>query len=148
MSNFISTHMSLLRWSFRLPIIPAIALVVYEVGAQPTRAFTDLVLIDGTSRALVANATVVVSGGRVVEAGPAANIRVPEGAERVSLGGRFVIPGLINAHGHVNSLSDLGTYAAYGVTTVVSLGGESVEVIGGRRSRVPASPRARHLVAG
>ncbi|MGQ0766992.1 MAG: amidohydrolase family protein, partial [Gemmatimonadota bacterium] len=42
----------------------------------------------------------------------------------------------------------LGTYAAYGVTTVVSLGGESVEVIGGRRSRVPASPRARHLVAG
>ena len=39
------------------------------------------------------------AGRQIVAAGPAARVAVPAGAERVSLAGKTVIPGLINAHG-------------------------------------------------
>jgi imidazolonepropionase-like amidohydrolase len=115
----------------------------------PARAFTGLTLIDGTDRPPVANATIVVQDGRVVRAGPAASVAVPAGAERISLTGKTVIPGLINAHGHVNNARDLLTYAAYGVTTVYSLGGEPQDVFVARElQNTPQLQRARVYVAG
>ena len=112
-------------------------------------AFTDLRLIDGTGTAPITNGVIVVQDGRIVSAGPAGRTSIPDGAERISLGGRYVIPGLINAHGHVNTPDDLRTYAAYGVTTVVSLGGENEAVFAARSSqRVPTLGRARVFVAG
>jgi imidazolonepropionase-like amidohydrolase len=117
--------------------------------ATPPRAFTGLTLIDGTDRPPVANAIIVVQDGRVVGAGPAASVTVPANAERISLAGKTVIPGLINAHGHVNTARDLLTYAAYGVTTVFSLGGEPPEVFVARElQNTPALQRARVFVAG
>ena len=114
-----------------------------------TRAFTGVRLIDGTDRPPVANATIVVTNGRIVAAGPAARVAVPAGAERIALDGKVVMPGLVNAHGHVNGARDLDTYAAYGVTTVYSLGGEPADVFAARRSQESASlARARVFVAG
>lgn len=117
--------------------------------AVPARAFTGLTLIDGTDRAPVANAVIVVQDGRVIGAGPAASVTVPANAERISLTGKTVIPGLINAHGHVNTARDLLTYAAYGVTTVFSLGGEPQEVFVARElQNTPQLARSRVYVAG
>ena len=118
--------------------------------AQPAvRAFTGATLIDGTDRAPVPNATIVVRGGKVVAAGPAGAVSIPAGAERVSLVGKTVIPGLINAHGHVNGPEDLRTYAAYGITTVYSLGGEPASVFEARaRQDGPSLDRSRVFVAG
>src|SRR5262245_51532617 len=83
--------------------------------ASSTKAFTGVRLIDGTDRAPITNATIVVRDGKIVAAGAASSVTVPAGAERVALSGKTVIPGLINAHGHVNSPDrDLKTYAAYG----------------------------------
>jgi imidazolonepropionase-like amidohydrolase len=108
-----------------LSVVLVFATLAIGLRAQQpasVKAFTGLRLIDGSDRAPVANATIVVRGGRVVAAG--SNVTVPAGAERVALTGKSVIPGLINAHGHVNTPDrDLKTYAAYGVTTVFSLGG-------------------------
>ena len=122
-------------------------------GAQvpaPVRAFTGARLIDGTDRAPIASATIVVRDGRVVAAGPASSVAVPADAERVALAGKTVIPGLINAHGHVNVPDrDLKTYAAYGVTTVFSLGGEEAPHFAARDSQsTPALTRTRIFVAG
>ena len=102
-----------------------------------------------TDRAPVPNATIVVRDGRIVAAGPANAVTVPSGAERVSLAGKTVIPGLINAHGHVNAPNDLRTYAAYGITTVVSLGGEQAPVFAARAEQnTPSLDRARVFVSG
>ncbi len=111
---------------------------------------TGFTLIDGTSSAPVVNAAMVVRDGRVVAAGPSADIPRPAGAEEVTLAGKFVIPGLINAHGHVSdSARDLRTYAVHGVTTVVSLGGEPPDVFAARDSQNTARlARARVFVAG
>jgi imidazolonepropionase-like amidohydrolase len=119
--------------------------------AQPstTRAFTGLTLIDGTDRQPVANATILVRDGRIVAAGPSSTMTVPAGAERIALDGKTVIPGLINAHGHVVEPRDLRTYAAYGVTTVFSLGGEQPSVFAARAEQSTSTlDRARVFVSG
>jgi imidazolonepropionase-like amidohydrolase len=111
------------------------------------KAFTGVTLIDGTDRAPVTNATIVVRDGRVVAAGRDA--AVPAVAERIPLDGKFVIPGIINAHGHVNTPADLRTYAAYGVTTVYSLGGEAPGVFTARGDQTkPTLDHSRVYVAG
>jgi imidazolonepropionase-like amidohydrolase len=114
------------------------------------KAFTGMRLIDGTDRAPIDNATIVVRDGRIVSAGPSANVTVPSGAERIALTGKTVIPGLINAHGHVNDPDrDLKVYAAYGVTTVFSLGGEQTPHFAARSSQSqPSLNRARIFVSG
>ncbi len=117
--------------------------------AGNTKAFTGATLIDGSGRAPVPNATILVRDGRIVAAGAAARVSVPAGAERIALDGKFVIPGLINAHGHVNEPRDLSTYAAYGVTTVYSLGGEQAPVFAARAEQSgPTRARARVFVSG
>ncbi len=117
--------------------------------AGPVRAFTGFTLIDGTDRAPVRGATLVVQDGRILAAGPSATVTIPAGAERIALDGRFVVPGLINAHGHVNAARDLAVYAAYGVTTVFSLGGEPPDVFEARAQQAtPALNRARVFVSG
>ncbi len=112
-------------------------------------AFTGAILIDGTDRAPVANATLLVRDGRVLAAGPASRVAIPAGARRTRLDGKVVIPGLINAHGHVNTPADLATYAAYGITTVHALGGEPASVFAARAEQnTPTLNRARVYLAG
>src|SRR5262245_40380429 len=124
----------------------AIGLRAQQPGA--VKAFTGLRLIDGTDRAPITNATIVVRDGRIVAAG--AGAAVPAGAQSVALPGKTVIPGLINAHGHVNDPArDLKTYAEYGVTTVFSLGGEAAPHFAARDSQsTPSLTRARIFLAG
>jgi len=98
--------------------------------AQPAGAlkvFTNVRLLDGAGTAVVADAVLLVRNGRIEAVGPNGSIAVPEAAERIDLGGATVIPGLINAHGHAanDTEAKLALYARYGVTSVVSLGGEN-----------------------
>ncbi|HEY7513824.1 MAG TPA: amidohydrolase family protein [Vicinamibacteria bacterium] len=131
--------------------------------ASRVRAFVGARLFDGSGRPPVEKAVLVVEDGRFVAVG--AEVAVPKGAERVDLAGRFVLPGLVNAHGHVgetrglragpelytreNVLDHLRLYARYGVTTVVSLGGDRDEGFRVRDEQQTASlDRARLYVAG
>jgi imidazolonepropionase-like amidohydrolase len=134
------------------------------LASQPsssTKALTGVRLIDGTDRAPIDNATILVRDGRVAAAG--ANVAIPAGAQRIALAGKTVVPGLINAHGHVgdtvglaagrysaeNVSRDLRLYAAYGVTTVFSLGGDQAAGFAARNSQAtPSLDRARLFVAG
>lgn len=58
-------------------------------------------MIDARGRPPVERAIVVVEGERITAAGPAAQIKVPEGAKRIALGARTLLPGLIDAHVHL-----------------------------------------------
>src|SRR5687768_13525973 len=124
-------------------------LAVAAQSAATTRAFTGLTVIDGTDRPPIRDATILVRDGRVVSVGRSGSLTIPPGAERVALDGKTAIPGLINAHGHVNEPKDLRTFAAYGVTTVFSLGGEQPPVFAARAEQnVPTLDRARVFVSG
>src|SRR5262245_17023256 len=133
----------------RFSAAAVLLLAAVAPSAAQTRAFTGLTLIDGTDRGPIANATIVVRDGRITAIGPSPRVTIPTGAEEISLNGKFVIPGLFNAHGHVNAPADLRTYAAYGVTTVYSLGGEPPEVFAARAAQTqPTLDRSRVYVAG
>jgi imidazolonepropionase-like amidohydrolase len=102
------------------------------------KVLKNFTLIDGTGRPATTSAAMIVDNGRVTWVGPAAQLKPPATAETVDLTGKFVIPGIINLHGHIGNTVDLGQdakfytrdsiqknlakYASYGVTTVLSLG--------------------------
>jgi imidazolonepropionase-like amidohydrolase len=65
-------------------------------------------LFDATGGAPVRDGVVVVDGGRITAAGPAASTPVPPGAETLDWRGRFVMPGLIDCHSHASIVPSLG----------------------------------------
>ena len=117
------------RWP-SLVIVAAIvaamvALSFHPQGwAQQTPAGRVLVLkgatlIDGTGQPPVPNAVVVIEGDKVLAAG-GAQTRYPADATVVELGGKFIIPGLVDSHVHYQKwLGEL--LLNQGVTTVISM---------------------------
>jgi imidazolonepropionase-like amidohydrolase len=142
-----------------LPGLAAVALALLVFGATSpaaqapaaggVTALTGARLIDGTGRAPIAQGTVVMSGGKIVAAGPASSVTIPAGATRVDMTGKTIMPGIINAHGHVQKgfnnsvpipirddlVRRLKMYSAYGITTVVNLGANPDDELEGIRLR-------------
>ncbi|MEV4411686.1 amidohydrolase family protein [Catellatospora sp. NPDC049609] len=58
-------------------------------------------LLDGTGAAARPGTTIVVDGATIAAVLPDAEVQTPAGADVVELAGRFVIPGLIDAHQHL-----------------------------------------------
>jgi imidazolonepropionase-like amidohydrolase len=102
-------------------VFTAAVLVTTGVAAQTT-ALTHATLIDGTGSAPQRDVTIVMENGRIRDMGP--GLPAPAGAAVVDLTGKFVVPGIINGHGHVGPPArdpQLRQYALYGVTTTTSM---------------------------
>ncbi len=65
-------------------------------------------LFDGTGADPVPGGVVVIDDGRIVAAGRAEGIAVPPAARVIDLGGRFVMPGLVDAHSHISIVPGQG----------------------------------------
>ncbi len=63
-------------------------------------AITDVSVIDVEKGAVVADQTVVVTGERIAQVGPCARVAPPPGHTVIDGRGRFLMPGLIDAHVH------------------------------------------------
>lgn len=83
-------------------------------------------VIDGTGAAAQRDAAIVIENGRVTSIAPASKTKPPAGAQVVDLSGKFVIPGIINAHSHISDDPEikLRHFALYGVTTTIGMGGD------------------------
>ena len=172
-----------------LPAVLALAIASCE-SESPFDPATDLVIVgawvwDGTGATPGEPAVIQISEGRILSVEP-----LPEGelptlfadiarqAMRAGIPsfatGQYLIPGLINTHGHVGgtwnpgtgveygdyAAAELARYARFGVTTVNSLGGdrEASFVLrdaswgegaeGSDEDGEASPPRARLLVAG
>src|SRR5438309_1608303 len=53
--------------------------------------------------------TVIITGNRIVRIGPRAGTRVPAGAQRIDAKGKWVVPGLVDAHVHFFQSGNLYT---------------------------------------
>jgi imidazolonepropionase-like amidohydrolase len=109
-----------------------------QSDTTPSTIITNATVIDGTGSAPITNAILVIQNGRITSVGTKENTEVPDNATVVDYQGKFIIPGLINAHGHVgevkgieaghyskeNVIDNLEIYARYGITAIVSLGGD------------------------
>jgi imidazolonepropionase-like amidohydrolase len=73
------------------------------------------------------NATIVVQGDRFTQVGPAASVKVPAGATRVSVTGKTVMPAIVDSHVHTSTteaalVNDLQRRARFGIGAALSLG--------------------------
>ena len=101
--------------------------VTARAQAPTVTAFEGARMIVGDGRASIENGTLVVEGTKITQAGPAVDVRVPEGARRVNLTGKTVMPMLIDTHTHLSQTregltEDLKRRAYYGVSTAMSMG--------------------------
>jgi len=109
-------------------------------AAAETKVLENFTLIDGAGRTPLAKAAMIIVDGRIQWVGPLAKLKAPAGAERLNLTGKFVMPGIINLHGHLGNTRELAqdpsyftrenveaqlkTYVSYGVTSAVSMGSD------------------------
>ena len=106
-----------------------------QPGAQTLLAIVDVTVIPATGAPPLGGATVLIRGDRITAVGAAATLDIPAGARVIDGSGKFLIPGLIEMHGHVSKTraSALGLFIANGVTTVRDMGGDHQELLRWRR---------------
>jgi len=106
------------------------------LAAQESKplAITHAVLIDGNGGPPVENATIVIRDGKIVAAGPAAGIVLPQDAQIIDAAGKTMMPGLADMHVHLiggwdGISTDILGYRQFlnallyaGVTTVLDAG--------------------------
>jgi imidazolonepropionase-like amidohydrolase len=141
-------------FSLALFVFGAVAVTLAQGGN--VTVIRGVTLIDGTGRPSVPNATVVIDGNTIRDAG--AHAQAPEGARTIDGRGKFLIPGLIDAHIHLrggrgqapaseqerDGVRALHSYLYAGVTTVFDAGNRSEYIMGLRakeRSGAIQSPR-------
>lgn len=146
-----------------LLFVLALACTSREQTSQPYTAFTGANIIDGSGADPIQNGVLLVQNGRVVAVGTKENVSIPEHTTIRDVSGKTVLPGFINAHGHVgdvkgidgghysreNIIDNLSLYARYGITTVVSLGGDRKDAEPLRAvNDTTSTQRARLFIAG
>src|SRR6187402_2857516 len=147
-------------------VLTSLVLLLATAGSASAQvtAFVGGRLIDGTGR-VIDSGTVIIDAGKIVAVGPSASTAVPAGATRIDVKGKTLLPGLVNAHGHVAATSglrsdpasytrenltrQLKTYAQFGITTVFSLGDDQALGFEMRNEQSAGTlDRARLFVAG
>jgi imidazolonepropionase-like amidohydrolase len=115
--------------SLSLLLVAAIACAAEE--PPKTLVFRGATLIDGTGAAARENMVVAVRGERIVAVQDAAAWRSDAAQEVIDVGGKFMIPGLVNTHVHLATNAEPRPAKAYlkrelysGVTTVRDMAGD------------------------
>ena len=98
----------------RFGILTVLALVVAQQSAPLAQAGRAIAIRGGTvltvTRGTIQNGVVVLRDGKIAAVG-GSNTAIPDGAEIVEAKGRFVTPGIIDAHSHIaaESINEGGT---------------------------------------
>ncbi len=134
-----------------------------EHASSVYTAFTGATIIDGTGSNPVEDGVLLIQDGRIAAIGTREEVEIPEGTSVQDVSGMYIIPGIINAHGHVgnakgiegghysreNVIDNLSIFARYGITTVVSLGDDRKQAVPLRHvNDSTATGRARLFIAG
>lgn len=78
---------------------------------KPVIAVVGGTLIDGSGKEPLPNAVIIIEGDKIKAVGPAAKIKIPDGATKIDAAGKWILPGFIDCHIHLTSeTSDLEYY--------------------------------------
>ena len=104
--------------------------VLLSTGAQEpkgkqseTVAFVNVTVIPMDRERSLENQTVIVRDGRVSQLGPAAQIKVPEGARRIDGKGKYLMPGLADMHVHLGPGAGIDNDPAAQLMTILLANG-------------------------
>jgi imidazolonepropionase-like amidohydrolase len=122
-----------IRRAIRASGLALLAAVAACGDKEPTGlALVGATLVDGSGGPPRQDAVVVVRGGRIESVGAAAGFEVPDRTTAVDVRGKWIIPGLIDAHAHVAPWA-LTRYLAWGVTAVRDVHGAQDTILALRR---------------
>lgn len=90
-------------------------------------ALINVSFLDPSTNKFKSNQTILISGDRISEIGPASSVSIPIGAKQMELKDKFVAPGFIDLHVHLpkdEQVRDaiLDQHLRYGVTTFLNPG--------------------------
>jgi len=127
-----------------LPMPGAVLILVFSALPAPSQsdgsavAFVNVSVIPMDREHVEAGQTVLVRGGFIAAIGAADHVRVPHDATVIDGAGHYLLPGLTDAHVHLEEgmpwaptrpdFGDAPLYLAYGITTVVNLGGTPTQL--------------------
>jgi imidazolonepropionase-like amidohydrolase len=108
-----------------------LALPVRAAAPEPL-LLTHVGLVDGTGSAVQRDMTIEIQGKRIAAVYPSGSQPAPEGAQVRDLHGKYVIPGLIDAHVHITDAEpDIAHYKTFlhalllgGVTGIRDMAGD------------------------
>jgi hypothetical protein len=115
-------------------LIGVLGSLAFLAGATPAHAAAPPALIHDVNiltldeRGTIANASLLLRDGkieRIIKPGEP----LPAGVERIEGAGRYLIPGLVDAHTHFEATNEFASFLAYGVTSVFALGAQSDEQV-------------------
>ena len=113
-------------------LLLALASVAAAEGAKSDSqacAFVHANVVPMNEERLLPDQTVVVQNGTITQVGPSKSVIIPRGACKIDAKGKFLIPGLADAHVHLLSPNELPLYLANGVTTVFNLDGHPAHLL-------------------
>ena len=84
-------------------VLPGGAIGPGQPEAGRTLVLDGAQIIDGTGAPPVPAGRIVIAAGRVVAVGALADTPAPDGAERMDLTGRTIVPGLLDLHFHIEN---------------------------------------------
>lgn len=98
----------------------------FQVGSEPM-AITHVSVLSPDGSEMLQDKTVLIRNGLISAILPGENL--PQGVPRIDGRGKFLIPGLVDSHVHLQrSPNDLLLYVANGVTQIRSMGGSDTDL--------------------
>lgn len=126
-------------------VVITLALTVIVAGAQSrVMVFDNARILDGNGGPPILVGRLVIDDGRITAIGSMASTAAPQGAERIDLSGKTIMPTMINVHAHMgyegysswgarnhtaaNLLDHLQREAFYGVGVATSVGSSPTDM--------------------
>jgi predicted amidohydrolase len=94
--------------------------------------------------------TILIRGHRIVSVGPSASVLIAAGAVVHNASGRFVIPGLWDAHVHLSQVGSnaFPLFVSNGVTSVRDMGSDFAEILQWKAARIAGASIPRIIAPG
>jgi cytosine/adenosine deaminase-related metal-dependent hydrolase len=128
---------------FRMPSVAFfVLLVACLMSAQTgknaaantsTFAFVHVNVIPMNGEKMLEDQTVIVREGKILTVGPAAEAKIPAHTRHLDGRRRYLMPGLTDAHVHLQTPTELPLYLANGVTSVFNLDGRPAHLVWRKR---------------
>ena len=117
-----------------------------QYQADAPLAIVDVTVIPVVTAGMLPRQTVLIRDGRIIAVGPRASVRLPGNARVIDGRGKFLVPGLVDAHVHLEEVADLPQFVAAGVTTVRDLMG-SPETLAWRKNTADGTVVGPRVIA-
>lgn len=120
-------------------------LTITFINAQ-TIVLTHANIVDGVSDKVISDATITIVNGKI-QTISTSTAPLPAGVPVYDLKGKYVMPGLIDAHVHIRTFADAKRALMSGITTARSMGVSHFDDVGMRELAKNGSIEAPEMIA-